>query len=669
MADDTKEWLLFDADSGLVPDELSPSLLPDGGKGRVVALAATPFARAGGWADRAVVAIAKTWSLEDLRIFLMDLDLESPSLHDALGLLNKEGVSDAFLYGASVQKIAQPALNEAIFFAPAGTVTSDPEQVLGHPRWSDLAGGFSEADATLLLFLPTDIPGAEKTLSWATDILFISGQEELPEDHLGPAAVKVAYRLGPEGAPAREPDTPPDAPESADSGLESPEGPVEGTLELTEEPALEEEPGLGADDFGLGQGISLVEGFGDFAGTYEDTVDSVEEREGQDRSEDMGRGQELSDEIEPDQDLSVASSFGDDFILETAEPFEPTLDEEASVRSEPGSELLGEDMGSGELPAYPAEVPDFGADFVEMPDLEEGAGAEQAGDPMGEVALTGPDFVPDPAVAPSGDPAASGGGGSESGPPDSLDKAEGDTGPKPPDRSRPRRRPPPKKLVTRKRAIGGGVVLLLLITAGGTATGLLNVPGFMWLQHLLYEVPPPPLTLGGPEANEPTLRFSLELPFGQDDFGLALEMRNTLKDRRPDLLFYLSPMERDGMVRYVLYAGPAVDLVDVENLRSAMEEVFDREDSQSWPVVVTTRAFYLGERGTLAEAQEYLASLEEQGIVGYILHATYPDGTEGYVIYSGAFEGIDDARWWQLFLRDAGLRDVPLIERRGRLPE
>ncbi|MBT8396202.1 MAG: hypothetical protein KJN92_04515, partial [Gemmatimonadetes bacterium] len=123
MANGTVGWHFFDAESEHFSDEFGPSILPGGGVGRTVVIAASPFAQADGWAAEAVVAIAREWAKGNLRIFLMDLGLDSPSLHKALGLLNQEGVSDAFLYGASVQRIAQPALDDAIFFAPAGTAT------------------------------------------------------------------------------------------------------------------------------------------------------------------------------------------------------------------------------------------------------------------------------------------------------------------------------------------------------------------------------------------------------------------------------------------------------------------------------------------------------------------------------------------------------------------
>jgi hypothetical protein len=122
------------------------------------------------------------------------------------------------------------------------------------------------------------------------------------------------------------------------------------------------------------------------------------------------------------------------------------------------------------------------------------------------------------------------------------------------------------------------------------------------------------------------------------------------------------------VVSFALYAGPAIDVVEAENLRGPLSEILTREDPESWQIRVTPRAFYLGERGTLAEAQEYLSSVEAAGALGYIIHVTYPNGTEGYEVLSGAFEDVSDARGWQLTLLENGFVDVPLIERRGRPP-
>jgi hypothetical protein len=199
-----------------------------------------------------------------------------------------------------------------------------------------------------------------------------------------------------------------------------------------------------------------------------------------------------------------------------------------------------------------------------------------------------------------------------------------------------------------------------------------NVPGFTLLRSFFSEIPDPPLTLAGPEANEEVLRYSLVLfTYDQEEMTPALEMLDALQERLPDLLLTLVPGEADGRRIFTLLAGPAVDRVEAENLRGPIAEVLTREDPASWSVRETPRAFYLGERGTLREAQDYLASVTTGDLHAYILHVTFPEpeGSESYQVLTGAFAGVRDARPLQLILREVGFRDAPLIERRGRLPE
>jgi len=623
MTDGTEGWRFFDAESGLLPDGFSPSILPGGGSGRIVAIAATPSVRAGGWASRAVVAIAREWAQQDLRIFLMDLGLDDPTLHDLLGLPNGEGVTDAFLYGASVQRIAQPALDDTIFFASAGTATSDPEEILGHPRWNDLAGGFSEADATLLLFLPTDLPGAEKIMSRATDILFLAEEGESVESHLGPAAVKVAAVLGPVERPSEDGGSPGT---SEAAGTSAPDPLAGGLFGLAGDFPAEPSPAGGAAGKGLDIPLSLAEGF---------TRQLEDVKEGMVPDEAIGEDQ---------PDLQEAP-------------------EEASVAREP---------------------PDFGAEFAAMPPLddEEGVSGVDEVEEIGEEGVISPE-IPGVFLRGSGfdvegegapDAAAPEKGGTDlEDPPAPVTPPPPRRAPAyPPDRVKPvsKRRPPPRQKWSRPLLAGVATAVVILLAAVGTALGFFSVPGLTWLQGIFGDTPYPALTTGAPEPVDPVLRFSLQLDiYEPEDLDLAVEMRNTLRQRLPDLLFYLTPLEVEGTVSYALQAGPAADVVEAENLRGPLAEVMTREDPEAWAILPTPRAFLLGVAETLQEAQAMLEQAEEDGALGYLVQGTYPDGTTGYEALSGAFQDVQDARWWQLTLRDAGFRNVPLIERRGRPPE
>lgn len=658
MAGGIEGWHFFDVESGQLPDESAPSALPGGGKGRIVVLAATPFARGDSWAGRAAVLLARKWAEEGLRIFLMDLGLEDPSLHALLNLPNGEGVSEAFVFGASVQHIAKPALDNAIFFASAGTPTGDPEEVLSHPRWNDLAGGFSEADATLLLFLPTEIPGAGKILSRATDIVFLAGRGENRDLHLGPAAIKVVTALGPLGVP--ESDFPADAAtlsrpteESVSIGSGAEVVGDEGTLSST-----------GFDFEGT---LELAEGFGLDLAPEEGFPDSEAERGGEAHTEESSPSATSTPVQEEPQGGTGGLSEPLPAALtgETPSDTEGGLEKESAEADSSDGAVASEDSGE----TTKSRAPDFEAHFVDLPPADAPDEKELASADFGEDLVQGPDFGLPPSEGREPETA-----------PAPVSKGEGTSAPAPvptekrsvPERRRPPIRKPPKKKVPWAKVLGVLLALAILGSAVGTAMGYMNVPGFAFLRDFFADVPDPPLSLAGPQANEDVLYFSLVLfTYDQEELGDALGMLDALQARLPNLLLTLVPGEEDGRRVYTLLAGPATDRVEAENLRAPIAEVLTREDPASWSVRETPRAFYLGERGTLQEARAYLRSVDSDSIHAYILHATFPDpeGSESYQILTGAFAGVQDARPLQLMLRNLGFRDVPLIERRGRLPE
>ena len=672
MAGGIEGWHFFDVESGQLPDESAPSVLPGGGKGRIVVLAATPFARRDAWASRAAVLMAREWAGEGLRIFLMDLGLEDPSLHQVLGLPNEEGVSDAFLFGASIQHIAKPALDNGVFFASAGAPPGDTEEVLGHPRWNDLAGGFSEAEATLLLFLPTEIPGAGKILSRATEILFLAARGESAEAHLGPASIKVVTTLGPLGTPPEEETPETEIPASStEEGerpvLDFPDEPREGAVDEFGQPVASAE-------FDLEGGLELAEGFGVEMGDDEDLLPGFDDvaapsegeaaEDGGEGGWDSSHGAGPMDEAfgpGPDEDAvaqgEIGSGFGDELVMGTSLAEAPS----------------GAPRPSAEEGKVRSSAPDFGADFVDLPPVDGPAPGDDSQGGFGLDLVQGPDF---------GSPAGPTGTGEElqappgeARAPEPVPQAPRDLPSEEP-QVQERRRPPRRKAPKRKLPWGllAAVVLVLafLGSAIGTALGYVDVPGFTFLRDLFSEVPDPPLTLAGPQANEETLRYSLVLfTYDEEELAPAIDMLDALQGRLPDLLLTLVPGETDGRTTYTLLAGPAVDRVEAENLRGPIAEVLTREEPASWSIRETPRAFYLGERGTLREAEDYLASVTTGGLHAYILHVTFPEpeGSESYQILTGAFMGVRDARPLQLMLRGLGFRDAPLIERRGRLPE
>jgi hypothetical protein len=73
---------------------------------------------------------------ESAGFLLADLALVRPGLHDVVGVENGEGMTDAFLFGSSVLRVARPIRDRGFLFVPAGTATARPEAVATSPRWS-----------------------------------------------------------------------------------------------------------------------------------------------------------------------------------------------------------------------------------------------------------------------------------------------------------------------------------------------------------------------------------------------------------------------------------------------------------------------------------------------------------------------------------------------------
>jgi hypothetical protein len=92
------------------------------------------------WATRSALSLARRWAEKGERVFVGDLALRQPRLHRELGTGNGEGMSDVFLYGASLRRIARP-VPDGFFFASAGTPVADPRRVLLSKRWKQLVDG------------------------------------------------------------------------------------------------------------------------------------------------------------------------------------------------------------------------------------------------------------------------------------------------------------------------------------------------------------------------------------------------------------------------------------------------------------------------------------------------------------------------------------------------
>lgn len=182
-----------------------------------------PEAGESGWPASSAIAMAEALVEAGERLVLCDLSLASPELHEALRVPNREGVSDIFLYGASLRRVAVRAGARGIMFVPAGPETADPAAILEHPRWERMLAGAVDAAATLLLYLPADSPGRSTLLGRVGAAVILSGPNEasslrssVPAECAVLASLVPGGTAGTRGTETVQPE--PDAPGAPPSG-------------------------------------------------------------------------------------------------------------------------------------------------------------------------------------------------------------------------------------------------------------------------------------------------------------------------------------------------------------------------------------------------------------------------------------------------------------------
>jgi len=160
------------------PLDQIPETLSEGQQGRVVGIVAAEAAVEAGWAEEAALAVAKAWVDAGRKVMLVDGSLQRPSLHVATGIPNAEGLSDATLFGASIERVARLVEGEGYFLIPAGTAVADTNVVVRSRRWDQLAKSSIEAGVTLGVYLRDGESGTAAFLGSASDIVVLSDDSE-----------------------------------------------------------------------------------------------------------------------------------------------------------------------------------------------------------------------------------------------------------------------------------------------------------------------------------------------------------------------------------------------------------------------------------------------------------------------------------------------------------
>jgi hypothetical protein len=649
MNPENQAWQPLDPAIGSLPGEIE-SALGDGDSvsACVVILVDSEVDRS--WGAQASVAVAKRWAASGRRIILADACLDGPVLHEAVGVENGEGVSDMVLYGASAKRITE-RVEGGFMLAPAGTPVIEVADVLKHVKWDMVIRGCREAGATLVFHVSTGTPGVEAMTKRAEGILVLAFPSKDVDAILGSESGPLIAVLGP--ANADVPSVDGDYEEGDLASVDVLPGPPvsEAGKALVGEPGPPEDeapPTFSTDDLPKTTDAFSLSGL---KGAQYDS--------------------EVSPEVGSDPDQAPPAQSDE---VETV----ASLDVEPTALVDDGGE-------SADLESTGADVSD-GGDLATL-DLEVTDVADVADSGIGVAAVLG-----GPAPAASGAPAeldtedsptevgleaspavlgveASPVAFSVGAPP--TGEAAEEVG-----KVRSRCRGLARLRWQKRREVFIRLVLITLATSvlGGGGfyaiaySGLINIPGITPDDRVRTYVPPPE-TLPGPTPQTPIMTHVLLIDFWSE-IEDAWVIRDALRGRLPNLLFFVTPLDVNGRSQFALYAGPAYNAVEATALREPIAiAMTDRENPDDWEVRDRQYSFYFGEYESTVNAQGRVEALARASIPAYSLQVPYPDGSTRVRVYGGAFRDEIEAEEMGRIINAADIGALVLTPRRGTLPE
>lgn len=120
------------------------------------------------------------------RVAVGDLIGDVAPLRELVTDDDPHGLTDAFLYGVSMNKIArQIDVAGNLHVLPSGSETVVQEEILRNDRWRRLASGFHEVGALLLVAAPAAVPGVEDLIGMLDGVVLVGGVESpAPNAHV-----------------------------------------------------------------------------------------------------------------------------------------------------------------------------------------------------------------------------------------------------------------------------------------------------------------------------------------------------------------------------------------------------------------------------------------------------------------------------------------------------
>lgn len=138
------------------------------------------------------------------RVAVGDLIGDVAPLRELVTDDDPHGLTDAFLYGVSLNRIARQIDSVGnLHILPSGSDQVVQEEILRNDRWRRLASGFQETGALLLIAAPAAVPGVEHLIRMFDGVVLVgAASNPAPESRVF-AEVSSAARRSPQRIAAR----------------------------------------------------------------------------------------------------------------------------------------------------------------------------------------------------------------------------------------------------------------------------------------------------------------------------------------------------------------------------------------------------------------------------------------------------------------------------------
>jgi len=172
------EAVPFDPDSGTASHELSRHFDADRLAAAVLLVCARDL-RGTAWPAQAAIALARAIATGSRPIVLVDLDFERPALHERLDISNSEGVADALLFGASLERLTLEPAGELFGFVTPGAVAPDPAALMASGEWTRLLAELAAGNSLMLAFAPLGVPGLDALAGRVADVIVLADEADV----------------------------------------------------------------------------------------------------------------------------------------------------------------------------------------------------------------------------------------------------------------------------------------------------------------------------------------------------------------------------------------------------------------------------------------------------------------------------------------------------------